>query len=240
VSIFNISLDAANKIYNIGWYISILNAGLTFFSIATVFWSDSIRDSYTERAIASATATAEQAKEGAAKSNERAAALEVKAEQARLAQRQIESTNLIIQRDLERERAERLRLETLVNKIRPREIPKDHIQELAEDIANLPQGVVAVTSEITCSDCSAYGAEFENIFRQAGWQVHTASISGPGESTPKGLFLRLGANSKIGDGLISALSNAGIPFDVSQSKLGASTWDTGTDVEVIILAISPG
>lgn len=241
MSIFDVTLQTANRIYNGAWYFSIIGAGLTFFSIATVFWSASIRDGFTEQAIANANATAEQAKEGNAKANERAAALELQAEQARLATRKIEESNLVISRNLERERLERLRLEEVINRMKPRALSVSQIQLISANLGTAPNGIIEIAAEGACSDCSAYSAQIAEGFRNAGWNVMEGSFFGPGRRSATGLLVKYSENSKnteIEEKVSKSLSSAAIPFEVQQDYISPDPHFDFVAARLLIMAIN--
>lgn len=236
LSIFDVSLETANRFYNAAWWFSIVGAGLTFLSIGTVFWSDSIRESFTERAIANANATAEQAREGAAKAHERAAALEAQAEQARLAQRQLEQSNLLVQRDLERERIERLRLEAEVSRLKPRKLSQQQTDAITSNIVST-HAFVHIGADAACSDCRNYSVQISAAIRAAGWAVNESMLVGVPEQPQAGLLVRFDKDqrtSPAAEMLLKALSNANVPFEVSRVSITPSPFSPLPLAEVVV------
>lgn len=90
MSFWNISLETANEFYAWGWRASMIGALITFFGIAFLFWGTRVRDHDFEHNMA-------QLHDRASASDERSKILE--------------SNNLDLQRDLERERSERIKME---------------------------------------------------------------------------------------------------------------------------------
>lgn len=96
-TIFDISLETANKFYTFGWKASIAGAAITFVGVSLLMWGTRVRDKDFESTIS-------QLYVDAAKANERAAQLENDAAQAklevakineRIAPRQLKSTPFV-------------------------------------------------------------------------------------------------------------------------------------------------
>ena len=91
ISMFDISLDLANAIYNTANVVLVLGVILIAGGTITAFWTGGIRDRFADERMSQnkveslrAVADAASANEEAARANERAALLENEAEQARL------------------------------------------------------------------------------------------------------------------------------------------------------------
>jgi hypothetical protein len=97
MSIWNASIELANKVYTLAYVVLVVGAILTAVSTMSLFWASAVRDRYSDEKVATA-------QEGAARANERASVLEaqtadlqrqtaeanLKTEQGRLARMKIE------------------------------------------------------------------------------------------------------------------------------------------------------
>src|SRR5436190_21991644 len=104
LSLFDISIDAANKFYTWGWRISALGAMATVIGIGLLWWGTRVRDRDFEHNIAHLTVDT-------ARANEHTAVLAERAESARLEIERVKSQNLQLKIQLEQEQAARAKIE---------------------------------------------------------------------------------------------------------------------------------
>jgi hypothetical protein len=89
VSLFDISLEAANSLYTWGWRGSIFGAVITALAVGSLMWGTKVRDHDFETRMTELNVVAGQARERASAADERAATLEKEAAAARLKLAQI-------------------------------------------------------------------------------------------------------------------------------------------------------
>lgn len=107
MNLFNISQPLADDLFGWSNVFLIVGAFLVFFGTIGVVWTGGIRERYADERISKNEAETASAKSAAAVANESAASANERTEQLR-------QTNLEVQRQLERERAERLHLEASI------------------------------------------------------------------------------------------------------------------------------
>ncbi|ASW07867.1 hypothetical protein [Rhizobium sp. 11515TR] len=78
----------------------------------------------------------------------------------------VRKSNLVLQSDLERERAARLKLE---NKVAPRHLRAEQAKVIVEAIKPFQGQRILVTSIMGDAEAETYAVEFIGMFREAGW-----------------------------------------------------------------------
>ena len=144
MSIWNVSLDAANLIYALSWIGLLVGAALTLLATAAVFWSSGVRDKYAD---------------------ERTVSLEFSTAEAKLEQAKIQESNLRLQIDLERERAARIEIETGLASRRVSPQQCAGTRERLAQVRLLPQTLVITQLE---EESNIYAAQITDCLKGAG------------------------------------------------------------------------
>jgi hypothetical protein len=152
--ILNISLERANQFYTYGWRLSAIGAATTVLGVGLLWWGTRVRDHDFESHIARLGSTT-------ADTLERAGKLEVAAENLR-------QNNLQLQRDLERERVERLRLE---ERVKPRGIPPDKRDDLIALLKTSLKGTVFVVPKMFDEEAGEFAKQIISVLKDAGFDV---------------------------------------------------------------------
>jgi hypothetical protein len=152
--ILNISLERANQFYTYGWRLSAIGAATTVLGVGLLWWGTRVRDHDFESHIARLGSTT-------ADTLERAGKLEVAAENLR-------QNNLQLQRDLERERVERLRLE---ERVKPRGIPLDKRDDLIALLKTSLKGTVFVVPKMFDEEAGEFAKQIISVLKDAGFDV---------------------------------------------------------------------
>src|SRR5579862_5195029 len=161
MSIFDLSQRTADLWYEWANWAQALGAALVLIGFLVAFWTGSIRERYTNGrlsqnavATAAAQALAATANEGAAKANERSESLR--------------QSNLELQRQVESERIERLRLEAT---IAPRKLSSDQRTALVAAFSRLPRPVHIGITRLGDSEAGPYADAIVNAAAAAGIQA---------------------------------------------------------------------
>ena len=187
MSIWDASLDTANRWFDISWYgllvagcIAALAALATLAFLFLQLWSSAIREKHVALDIAGAAKEAALANEGAAKANERAAKANERAAS--------------LEKESEMLRSENLALQDL---IRPRRLPtgggfSDKYEELAK-FAGTP-AVIFVVADFASQ---VFAGDIWNVLKKANWKVDER---GPRVTTQEfsGLNVYAGVVTKAG------------------------------------------
>jgi hypothetical protein len=104
-------------------------------------------------------------------------------------------------------------------KFEPRHVSKVQHELISKVILSMPQGSysISIQSDMGCSDCKQYAADFLSIFPRPAWSVIMPSVMGPSASSPKGLAILTPDPANPlpeATALVSALNAANIPFDL--------------------------
>ena len=83
ISMFDLSLDAANALYSFSYYVLIVGAFAVFFGTMGVYWSNNFRDKHAEQRVANNEVETVKANEEAARAHERTTMLDLELEQQR-------------------------------------------------------------------------------------------------------------------------------------------------------------
>jgi hypothetical protein len=150
----DVSIETANKFYAFGWRASLVGAFVTLIGVALLFWGTRVRDHDSETQIA-------RLRSSTADTLERAGKLEVTAQQLR-------ESNLGLQRDLERERTERLKLE---ERVKPRAIPADKREELITLLRAAPKGQVFVVPKKFDEEAEQFAKQIADALKDGGFDV---------------------------------------------------------------------
>jgi hypothetical protein len=129
-------------------------------------------------------------------------------------------------------------LEARIGDLEPRRLTNDQQRTIVEHAGGAGPHLITVVSEVSCTD-SAYGAAFARAFHSAGWQVATASVTGPNRRAAQGLAIIVPDPSNISnDALLArnALAAAKIEFELMQGFAGGPP-DARPSVAIQITAI---
>ncbi len=190
LSLLDISLPTANRFYTWGWYASLAGAAITLIGVLMLMWGTRVRDRDFEGNIA-------HLHESAAASEERA--------------KELEKGNLTLQREVERERTERLKLE---EKLSPRQLSEEQRADFVRKMHSFSGSSLDIVVYPTgTSDIGPLQHALTLALREAGWTVrrfnmlNTEFVLGVGVATRRNadIATKLRANS-----LIAALNDAGI------------------------------
>jgi hypothetical protein len=114
MSIWDVSIELANRVYTLAYIALVVVATLTAVSTMSLFWASAIRDRYADGQVSSAQAEAATAQAQAAKANERASVLEAQAANLEKQTAEAQAATTRAQADVEREKTERARLDANV------------------------------------------------------------------------------------------------------------------------------
>ena len=133
-----------------------------------------------------------------------------------------------LQRALEREKAERLKIQA---RLAPRRLLGEQRDTLVHALLNIPHPVVINLTKLGDKEAGAYAEDFILAFESAGVSGQ-ASYVGMMAPPQYGVVVALNANDQKGLAIAAALKRAGIPFTSSVQPLG--------DVDATILvALKP-
>jgi hypothetical protein len=156
-----ISLETANKFYAWGWRASLAGAVVTAIGVVFLFWGTRVRDRDFEAQVGALNREAGEARERAGKLEERSAGLEKETETIRAA-------NLGLQRSLEQERTERIKLE---QKQKPRTITPAEREVLLGCLAGGARGPVTVLPKRFDNEAEGYAAALIEVLQAAGFEI---------------------------------------------------------------------
>lgn len=201
MAFFEVSLETANRFYTWGWRASIVSAIATAIALVFVYWGGRVRERDAAEQLSTANLSAAQA-------NERAAALEVEAEQARLAQEQLKA---------------RLAWRTLSAQQR---------DTLRNSIINTT-GSVRIAYITNDPEATFLAIQLSRVFEGTNWRVEAESrtyadrvlfgIQIPGPANPQVQALR------------QAFRNAGITFSTEDVPLPIMAMAGGDETDALIM-----
>ena len=153
-SIVDMSLPAANFWFNASNIALLIGALLVALGTYGVFKTGAIKEKYGDERTSFNESETAKAKATASKADENA---EV-----------VRKSNLLLQSDLEKERAARLRLE---NQLAPRRLSTDQAHALIEALKPFAGQKIDIVFPSGDNEASDYAAEFEAVFKSAGWVI---------------------------------------------------------------------
>ena len=211
----DISLATANKFYTSGWFASFAGATITAIGVIFLMWGTRVRDHDFEANIANL--------------HDQAAASEVRA-------KELEQRNLTLQRDVERERIERIKLE---ERVAPRRLTGEQIGKISGVLSASPPLPIAIVSRLLDPEGDDFANDLERAFTVSRWQVvrvrnWTQSVKGvlvaAAETTP--------LTSDIKKALGAALGAANIPHSFGTiQRAEFNTMDPHVQPHVLYLLI---
>jgi hypothetical protein len=212
-TIFAISLERANDLYTWGWRLSVFGAVVTMVGIASLWIGTRVRDRDFETNIANL-------HKSAAASEERS--------------KELEQSNLTLQRDIEREKTERLKLEEKFSARNLSEEQKAAVLAAFKDVHG--RAYVRCIDEIEA--CVAAG-NFAAILREAGFDV--PDVEGVGMTLPPSLGIEVydpaGENGLFARTLVPILPDA--RFRPGPFIIGGQALDPANPAIVVRMKIPP-
>ncbi len=163
-TLFAISLEGANKLYTWGWRFSVAGALITLLGIASLWIGTRVRDRDFEENIANL-------HQSAAKSEERS--------------KELEQSNLMLQRDIERERTERVRLDEKFSVRRFNEEQRAIVLSAFKDM----RGQRAYVRCIDEAEACLAARNFAAVLREAGLDV--PEVEGVGLTIPASIGIEI-------------------------------------------------
>jgi hypothetical protein len=210
MSMWNVSIEIANRVYTGAYVALVLGAALTAIATMSLVWASALRDKYADQQVQTArsdaakdTESADVARAAAALAIERGKALEVAAEQARVEQGRLKVA-------LEHEQVERLRFQS---EFAWRALTADQRQRLLSILSASPN---PVHLEFVANDpeVMSFAIQFQKLFRQAGWTVSFSANTYPG-AILVGIIVPNSTGSAT-EVLRSSLTKAGIGFQIAE------------------------
>ena len=115
-------------------------------------------------------------------------------------------------------------LEARLAMVEPRRLSTEQRNTIVSILAEFGVGNSQVSSEMSCTDCAQYAADFEETLRRVHWRIMHTSVLGPPVASPKGLAILTPDPSNPlpeAKALADALVAAKIPFDIVKGAPGA-------------------
>lgn len=186
--------------YNISYYILLAGLFVSFVATGLTFIAnDRLATDLTVRLTAT-TKTAGEA-------NERAAALEKEAANARLAQEKLQSANLETQKSLEQERLARIELQ---RSLAVREIAPERQRELVLALRDAHIKVPVVLRHSTDPEAASLGFQLRQIFSMVPFKLVLQTSSRDFQNIISGIFVSPGA----GDAIAKILRDQGLVVSI--------------------------
>jgi len=195
---FDLSLEAANEVYAWGWRLSLGGAVVTAIGVSLLMWGTRVRDHDFESNIG--------------RLHDRAATSEKQT-------KEIETANLTLQKEVESEKIERLKLE---EKLAPRSLSAGQQKQLADhlrqfsgtrvDIIAFPEGT---------ADILALAGTIREILESAGWNVKAFVTMGAARWV-KGVLVR----TKVGSGPETEATALALATGLISHRLAASKYES--------------
>jgi hypothetical protein len=142
------------------------------------------------------------------------------------------------------------RLATLDERIRLKDELEARIQEVREefgprkltpkqsdairDIARRTTGRIEVMADMACADGPRLSAQFQQAFRDAGWEVSGGMVGGPSNPPLEGLAITLSDDGPSASTALEALTASGLAFSTRHRSL--DHFRGKTDAEILITA----
>jgi hypothetical protein len=114
-------------------------------------------------------------------------------------------------------------LEARLGRMEPRRLFTEQRNTIVSILGEFGIGSSQLTSEIGCTDCAQYAADFGEILHRVHWRIMTNSSVGDLISSPKGLaILTPNPSNPLPEAktLADALTTAKIPFDILKGGPG--------------------
>ncbi|MFH2210661.1 MAG: hypothetical protein ABIJ01_03385 [Pseudomonadota bacterium] len=209
MSVFDLSQSLADTLF--GWSNAALTVGAFLVLVGTigVFWTGGIRERYADERISKNEAETAAAKATAAVANEHAASANERTEVLR-------QSNLEVQRQLEKERIDRLRLEA---SIAPRRLSDNQRSSLLSALLAAPQPLTVEFTLIGDQEATLYGNAIGAALEAArvrGNMVQIGMVTPP----PYGVMLTLRNGSQKSLAIKAAFEKAQIPVTISFGDIG--------------------
>jgi len=167
MTFFDVSLSTANEFYTWGWRLSLSGAIVTAIGVCILMWGTFVRDHYSEEQIATLNASA-------AASKERAAIIELKANQVQL--------------DLEKEKLARVKIES---QMAPRTIKQDQQHELTAKLLEYKNQRVALIASPSTPESEWFARVLGAPLKKAGWEIEILpGTAGATVLFPKGVVVQ--------------------------------------------------
>lgn len=201
-SIWDISLEFANRMYLWASIAAIVLAILAAVSTFLIFWASGVRDKHADQTIENARATASKAHERAATANSAAASANERAQA-------ISQENLQLAIKLEEERKARLIIE---KRLEPRRLDQGEQSALIERLSAIKPFRYCIGSVLGDEEGQAYANELITCFEKAG---HLFDETGAAQSIFTGPVYGLMASireypSEVFDRVAHSLADVGL------------------------------
>lgn len=132
-------------------------------------------------------------------------------------------------------------LESAVLALSPRRLSEQQNAAIKSALG-ATRGVIELQLEMSVADVRRYGADFERVFREAGWQVLTSQLLGLGAGQPpSGLALKVGSIQSLTpleQAVLTALRGASVRFHIQDGYTPTSSALSGGPTPNVVLLIS--
>lgn len=133
------------------------------------------------------------------------------------------------------------RLESEVKALSPRRLSDAQRSQLTTGLRRLP-GTIQILQDMAAPDARGFAGDLIVAFQNAGWQVQTPAILGPGNPPPHGIGLIVSDPASLTphQSLIAeALRAIGVQFDLQRGSLASPSGvpgrpPTSLDAEILI------
>lgn len=207
-SMWDISLNTANTMYTWGSLIATSAAVIAAIAGVAALWGAGVRDKHSDQQIETARATAESARESAAK---------IESETEKL-----KNQNLELKLDLEKERIKRLELERSVG---PRSLSPQEIKSIKSSLLSLQKKTSVLIHCRPDEEVRSYANQIATCLSEAGVsvtaQINNAFILGAPE-TGLSVYICHGYGAKY---IENAILSAGIQARINHSKIDPKNYN---------------
>jgi hypothetical protein len=224
MNVFDLSQPVADTLFK--WSNAFIIIGAVFALVGAfgAIWTGGIRERYGDERIsrneadtALARKTAATANEGAATANANAATANENAAKANERTELLRQSNLEVQRELERERMERLRLE---ESVAPRRLSDEQRSSLITALRSAPQPLTVQVTLLGDQEAGTYGKAILEALNAANVQG-SAGRAGIMTPPPYGIKLTLQQGNPKSVAIKAAFEQAHIPITSSFADTGA-------------------
>ncbi|CAB3782009.1 hypothetical protein [Paraburkholderia fynbosensis] len=216
MSMFDLSQSAADALFKWSNVVAIVGAVLAAIGAYGSFWTGNIRDRYSDERISKNEADTASARKTAAVANESAAKASENVAKANERTELLRQSNLEVQRQLEKERLERLRLEA---SIAPRRLSEQQRWSLVSSLQSAPQPLAAQITLLGDEEAGGYEKAIWGTLNAAKVQV-AAEMAGIMSPPPYGVQLTLQKGNPRSAAIKSAFESAHIPITTSYGEIG--------------------
>ena len=188
LSLFDVSLETANKFYSWGWKASLFGAIMTLIGVSLLMWGTRIRDRDFELQVVSLN-------KEAANANERTAILE--------------KSNIKLQTALERERSARLKIEAQLS---PRKLNQEQIRILLDKLKQFAGQKFEIIEYGLSKEATNFCKEIGSTLSEAGWSGSSRWVKS-GVEAESGVLVFISKNQPnipAGRALADTLNTIGI------------------------------